>query len=139
MSRTKPFPHQITGVNQICDFEGRALVADEMGLGKSFESLLYSEIEDLQPIVIVCPASIKWNWQHECATHIGIRAEVLEGTKPPKGKLLTSPQIVIINPDILKAWFRFLRNLKPRLIIWDECHYFSNPRAQRSKLMKRLC
>jgi SWI/SNF-related matrix-associated actin-dependent regulator of chromatin subfamily A-like protein 1 len=135
---TKPFPYQIKGINKISDFGGRALLADEMGLGKSFQSLMYADLHNQWPVVVVCPASIKWNWERECSIHLNVRAEVLNGTKPPKSQLLESPPVVIINYDILKPWRHFLRRLKPKLIVVDECQYIKSGRALRTKMIRHI-
>jgi SWI/SNF-related matrix-associated actin-dependent regulator of chromatin subfamily A-like protein 1 len=137
---TKPFRYQIKGVNRIGDFGGRALLADEMGLGKSYQSIMYADLNvKHRPIIVICLASLKWNWQHEFAHHFKIRAEVLDGGKPPKGKPVDIPKALIINYDILRKWQKWLKRLKPRLIIIDECHKIKNPKAQRTKATKQIC
>lgn len=139
---TKPRKYQIKGVNKIGDFGGRALLADEMGLGKSFQSLMYAELnkKKARPIIVVCPASLKYNWQDECRKHFNLRAEVLEGRKAPRRRrLLKDPPVTIINYDILGGWLPYLRKQKPGLIITDECHYIKNRKAQRTKHWKKLC
>jgi SWI/SNF-related matrix-associated actin-dependent regulator 1 of chromatin subfamily A len=65
---------------------------------------------------------------------------VLEGTKPPKGRLVSSiPPIVILNYDILKHWLPWLKKLKPKMVVLDEVQNISNPSAKRSKAAKQLC
>lgn len=140
MKRTKPHTYQRRGAALIEIFEGRALLADEMGLGKSLQALLWAyRNPHVRPIVIVCPATIKINWQRECSMHFGLRAEVLEGRRIPDRGLRTSQQILIINYDILEAWLPTLRSMKPQLIIVDECHYIGNRSAKRTKAVRKLC
>ena len=137
---TKPYPYQVEGVNRIADFNGRALLADEMGLGKSFQALMYAELKrKARPVVVVCPASLKWNWQHECYIHIKSRAEIAEGRKAPRGRRLVVPPILIINYDILTSWLRCLDRIDPQLVIIDEPHYIKNRKAKRTKAVKKLC
>lgn len=137
---TKPFPYQKEGALLIEQFGGRALLADTMGLGKSLTSLLWAHRNpDVRPIVIVCPASLKFNWEREASRHFGMSAEILNGTKPTKLGLTASHQIVIINYDILHCWLPFLKALKPKLIICDEVHYAKSLRSRRTKALHRLC
>ena len=45
----------------------RAFLADEQGLGKTVEALAALEADDAYPAIVVCPASLKLNWQREAA------------------------------------------------------------------------
>lgn len=136
---TTPYPYQLEGVEVLERFKGRSLLADEMGLGKSFETLLYMQRNpDVLPAVIVCPASLKYNWEREATIHIGRRAVVLEGTKPSRGGFHQRHGIIVLNYDILHAWVDVLEKLKPQLIIFDECQYLSSPGARRTKAARLL-
>ena len=138
---TVPFQFQTEAVKQVEAWDGKALLAHEMGLGKSFMSLLYLQRnrEDCLPAVIVCPASLKWNWERECKVHIGLRAEVLEGTKPPKWGFPRKRDLIVLNYDILKFWLEPLLALRPKLIILDEVQMISNRGSQRAKAARVLC
>ncbi len=94
---------------------------------------------DIRPVIIVCPASLKWQWQSEARKHFGMRAEVLETRKPPTHGLISRHSILIINYDILAWWVPYLRELKAQLIIADEVHFASNRGAKRSKALRKLC
>lgn len=139
---TKPYQFQKDAACRIEKFGGRCLVAGEMGVGKSLLCLLwaYRSEEQALPIVVVCPATLKHNWRREMARHFDWYSEVLEGTKASSltdGAIV--PSRVIINYDILGAWLPHLIDLKPGLVILDECHYLINPRARRTKAVQRLC
>lgn len=132
----KMFPYQGEGVWFIDENDGRALIADEMGLGKTLQALAWLQLHPEHRVaIIVVPASLKLNWQRE-ADHwmSNPKTEVLSGTKTfrPKGK------IIIINYDILPAWLETLKKLKPKVVIFDECHYFKSNKAQRTKAVKKL-
>lgn len=136
---SKPFAYQRECALLIESFGGRALLAMDMGTGKTLTSLLWAKWNpQARPIVIVCPASLKWNWQKECRLHFGWHAEVLEGRKPRKlDKKLTD--IWILNYDILSDWLEALKELEPQLVILDESVAIKERRAQRSKAAKNLC
>lgn len=139
--RTKPFDFQLKALEKIEDFDGRALVAMEMRLGKSLVSLMYAaRHKAMRPIVVVCPASIKWNWEFEAIKHFGLRCEILEGMTPDAHERMWTPDTVwIINYDILGPWLPFLRGLGPQLVVIDESQMLRSRKTQRTKNVRKLC
>lgn len=131
------FAFQRQGVEQLKAWNGRALLAYDPGLGKTPTSLTYLNETQSWPAVIVCPASVKWQWQREAEDWIGVKALVLEGKKaapPTQGR----PRMVIINYDILKDWLPWLLSIKPKAIVADECHALKNRTSIRSKASRKL-
>jgi len=57
------YSFQLKGV-EFLQMHDKALLADDMGLGKTFQSLLAL---DGEPTIVVCPASLKFNWAKEIA------------------------------------------------------------------------
>lgn len=140
MPNTKPYPFQKECAFQIERFGGRPLVAADPGLGKSLISLLWARWNpDIRPIVIVCPASLKWNWEDQAYMHFGERCVILSTTKASVDQTKTSYKIIIINYDILKPWMSVLQNLDPQLVIIDECHYLINRNSLRTRMVRKLC
>ncbi len=135
-------PYQLKAVRKIEHFNGRALLADEMGLGKSIEALLWiKKHPKRKPIVVVCPASLKWMWEDFAHHILKTRCEVLNGRTPPKmrKKLLESNHpFIIINYEILSDWKKYLKKLKPKIIIIDEIHYIKNHKAKRTRAIRSL-
>jgi SWI/SNF-related matrix-associated actin-dependent regulator 1 of chromatin subfamily A len=136
---TNPYPFQSAGVDLLEKFGYRALLADEMGLGKSIQALLAMRRAAARPCVIVCPAGLKYHWEAEAALHCNLRAEVLNGTRPPKQRLARPHPLVIINYDILGPWMKFLKRLDPVMVLLDEVHYAKNRAAGRTKNVQYLC
>lgn|SRR3990167_283462 len=136
------FPYQEESIQEIDHFGGRALLALSMGLGKTIISLKWLERHPLEayPALVVCPASIKYNWAYEALHHLGIRADICEGQKPPSGGkgFHTKSKLTIINRDILKFWVPHLRKMKFQTIVIDESQSFGNPRSQRTKALKEI-
>lgn len=139
--RTRLYPFQKEGVLQIEAFDGRCLLADDMGLGKTIQTLTFLRRNpESLPAAVVCPAALKWNWEREAKVHIGMPAEVLEGTKPPKRKRwIARHPLVILNYDILGPWLPYLKSLGLRTVVVEEAHYCKSRSAQRSKNTKELC
>jgi SWI/SNF-related matrix-associated actin-dependent regulator 1 of chromatin subfamily A len=155
------YPFQRIGV-QFALKAGNTLVADEMGLGKTVQALSYLRVTGRFPAVIVCPASLKRNWQREFKKWLpGKTVAVLDGkVVAPLKWFDQSPAFdaVILNYDILAKWLPYLvdylggklqfddRN-PPRqipfdggsgVLILDECHKVKNPKAQRTHNVEKL-
>lgn len=136
--KRKPYKFQLEDARQMAKMGGRVLLSSEMGTGKSLTALLYAKNHpDLRPLLIVCPASLKWNWAHEVSMGLGERYEILEGRKARKQGLLKH-RILIINYDILKDWLPYLLELNIKLLIEDEAHFCASPKTQRTKAVRVL-
>jgi len=136
----KLYPYQEEGVKKIEKFNGIALLADDMGLGKTAQALKYIyDHPELRPVIIVCPATLKWVWETQAHQHYGLRATVLSGRKKPKTGLREQIPILIINYDILDAWKDYLIGLNPKIVVADEAHYIKTSNTRRTKALKALC
>ena len=130
------FPFQKEGVAFVEKRNGRALIADEMGLGKTIQAIAWlNKHSECLPAVIVCPASLKLNWEKELQTWSAYNTQVLSGTKPTK---LSTRNIYIINYDVLHSWVTMLQTKSIKALIFDECHLFKNSSAKRTKAVKRI-
>lgn len=140
MPKITPLPYQLECMDEIDDHGGRALLALEMGTGKTLTALWWAArtIPADKTIVVVCPASLKYMWQHE-ARHAGMTGYILEGRRPELPSRVTHPRLVIINYDILADWVDTLRQLRPALVVLDECPAVKSSRAKRTKAVRKLC
>jgi superfamily II DNA or RNA helicase len=92
---------------------------------------------EVKKVLIVCPASLKINWQREIENYTDRSVFIAEGKN-----FSTEHDFVIVNYDILKNFYD-LKNKENSpitqsnfdLIILDEAHYISNPQAARTKLV----
>lgn len=127
------YPFQRAGVEYAVR-QKQIILGDQMGLGKTPSSLAAVHYLKAYPCVVVCPASVKLNWEREIRRWLppGVSAatEVLGGTS---GSLLSSQKIVILNYDILSDWLSSLKHFSPRSLILDESHATKNPKAQRTQ------
>lgn len=155
MKTLKPYAYQRRGIKRIHRFGGRALVADEMGLGKTCQALLYWDryVRPTHPgpLVVVCPAYLKWNWEREVRTWLKLRAYVCEGERPPE--FLPRAKVYVINYDILapkkrkrrrgaarprRSWVGVLRKLKPALVVPDEIQAIKERTSTRTRMVHKL-
>ena len=127
-----PYPFQKEGIAFINQQKGNALIGDDPGLGKTMQAILWMQMNNINNVVIVCPASLKLNWQKEINIWCKKDAEILFGTTPYS----PSNDIVIINYDIISNWIDLLKTKE--LIIIDEAQYIRCD-SERAKVVKRIC
>ena len=117
---TELFNHQKTGIEFLKNAK-KAILADSMGLGKTRQAIIAAK-ESTGGAVVICPASLKINWQREInLIYPTDKVTVVQGSKEPKER---DVPWIIINYDILKKqpWlYEDLRRLKT--LILDEAHY----------------
>ncbi len=112
----------------------RCLIADEMGLGKTVETIATLETMGAFPAIIVCPASLKLNWQREFAAWLPHRTlRVVDGSAPP-----ATEDVTIINYDILAKHVDALRARHPAAVVFDEGHLLKTAKCQRTLAAKKL-
>lgn len=128
------YDHQTEAVNAVKNGHNRLYLGWEPGLGKSLGSLVSAEIDRAYPLVIVCPAVVKINWQREVKNWLGREAQILSGRKP--GEI--TEDIVIINYDVLPSWESTLIALNPQGLILDEVHYAKNGDSKRTKAARKI-
>jgi len=105
----------------------KVLLGDEMGLGKSLQAITTVDIADAYPCLIVCPSSLKYNWQDEIGKATDRSVQFLNNINP------TDKHFYIINYESLHKHMPFLKELGLKSIIFDESHYLKNGDAKRTK------
>ena len=124
--------------------KGKGMLNHEMGLGKSAIALTnrkrYGPFK--RPIVVVCYAILKWNWQDECRKW-GFDKSVILSTRTPPDTLPSkqakrSATVYIVNYDILPDWLDWIKALEPGMIIIDESHAIKSRTTKRYKAVKKL-
>jgi len=127
-------PFQRAGVRYVLDAR-RTFLADEQGLGKTVQALAALEADGAFPAVVVCPASLKLNWQREAERWLPHRTRtVVSG----RGGVAAGADITILNYEIVEAHSDRLRRGRPRALVVDESHLVKNPRAKRTRAVRRL-
>ena len=131
-----PLNHQKEAIEKLVGSR-RFILADDMGLGKTTATIIAALETGVKKILIICPASLKINWQREIENYTDRSVFICEGKKFP-----TDQEFVIINYDILKNFYdpkvkekSLIENYGFDLVIMDEAHMVSNPQAQRTKII----
>ena len=135
-----PMEHQKEAIQKLVGNK-KFILADDMGLGKTTSTIISALETGAKKILIVCPASLKINWQREIENYSDRSVYISEGKK-----FSNEHDFVIINYDILKNFHDpkkkddsiILKN-NFDLVIMDEAHMISNPQAQRTKIVNDLC
>ena len=120
------YPHQVQAVQWLSQ-RPKAILALDMGLGKTGVSSLDLSV----PALVVCPASLKLNWQAELKMwRPELSVQVVRSPKDP----IKGLDVTIVNYDILGK----LDLPRPVTLIVDEAHYIKNYKAKRTKLLMSL-
>jgi SWI/SNF-related matrix-associated actin-dependent regulator 1 of chromatin subfamily A len=113
----------------------RTFLADEQGLGKTVEALATVEADDAYPTVVVCPASLKLNWEREIERWLPHRSvAIIQGRAP----VPPTAEITILNYEIVASHRETLARMRPRALVVDESHLCKNPQAKRTQAVRRL-
>jgi SWI/SNF-related matrix-associated actin-dependent regulator 1 of chromatin subfamily A len=134
-----PLNHQKEAIEKLAGSK-RFILADDMGLGKTTSTIIAAIETGAKRILIICPASLKINWQREIENYTDRSVYIAEGKN-----FSTEHDFVIVNYDILKNFYDIKKNeetliyqFNPDLIIIDEAHYIQNGQAQRTKLVNHF-
>lgn len=114
------------------------ILADDMGLGKTATAINTVASLSAYPCLVVCPASVKYNWAREIYNWTGDSSIVLGGrTVYP----VCASNFYIINYDVLDAWADRLQEIGFKYVVFDECHYIRNynKRTRASVSIARKC
>ena len=130
-----PMEHQKEAIEKLVRNK-KFILADDMGLGKTTSTIIAALETGAKKVLIVCPASLKINWQREIANYSDRSIYIAEGKK-----FSDEHDFVIVNYDILKNFHDIKEKDKSEimkinfdLVIMDEAHMISNPQAQRTKI-----
>jgi len=134
-SHRPPLEHQKEAIKSLVENK-KFILADDMGLGKTTSTIIAALETGAKKVLIICPASLKINWQREIENYSNKPTSIIEGKKWEDG------DFIIINYDIIKNFHdekkksdSVLLKTKFDLVIIDEAHYIQNKQAQRTKLI----
>ncbi|MFN5023913.1 MAG: DEAD/DEAH box helicase [Chitinophagaceae bacterium] len=135
-SHRPPLEHQRIAIESLVGSK-RYILADDMGLGKTTSTIIAALETDAKKILIICPATLKINWQREIENYSDRPVYICEGKN-----FSTEHDFVIINYDIIKNFYdlkdkenSLITKCNFDLVIIDEAHYIQNAQAQRTKLI----
>ncbi len=136
-------PYQCQGMLHLA-FGERALLADEMGLGKTIQAIAACELlrrrRGIARVLVVCPASLKGEWEEQIARFSGAATLLVAGPRPKRlidyarpdfFTVVNYEQVVIDAPDINRL-------VKPDVVILDEAQRIKNWPTKTARMVKTL-
>lgn len=122
---------------------GRVLIGDEMGLGKTIQAIAAAEILarhfGVSRVLVICPTSLKYQWQSEIARFSGRDARVLTGGRANRQKEYAADDFCkITNYEKLKADLDLIAEWEPELVIVDEAQRVKNWNTIAARALKRI-
>ncbi|WP_045514890.1 DEAD/DEAH box helicase [Neobacillus niacini] len=124
------------------------ILADDMGLGKTLQSITYilSELPFIRknklPILIVCPASLTYNWLSEIKKFApGMQAVIIDGGKSERTaqqKQTVDKDVVITSYPLLRKDIEWYEKQAYHTVFFDEAQAFKNPITQTARAVKRI-
>lgn len=121
------FPYQKEGRDWLAERKV-ALLADEPGLGKSAQAIAACDANDLQKILVICPASLRGNWAREFSK-FQRKTRSLDAVF---GKLPAGADVTIVSYEYATRDPGALAGAYEALIL-DESHYLKSPKAKRTQ------
>ena len=154
--RVEPYPYQREGI--LFGLEKRRLIiGDEPGLGKTLQSIGIADCANAYPCLVICPASLKINWQREFEKFTDKKALVLDNSTRTTWPYLLQMgmyQIAIVNYESLRKYFVWdikangsfrLKDVvfcpeinRFRSVIIEESHRVKDPGAQQTIFTKGI-
>jgi SWI/SNF-related matrix-associated actin-dependent regulator 1 of chromatin subfamily A len=138
-SHRPPLNHQKEAIQKLAENK-KYILADDMGLGKTTSTIIAALECEAKKVLIICPASLKINWQREIENYSKRSVYICEGKNFSK-----EHDFVIINYDIIKNFHDTKRKDESQiidagfdLVVVDEAHYIKNAQAQRTKLINDI-
>ncbi|MBN9518998.1 DEAD/DEAH box helicase [bacterium] len=122
---------------------GRSILGDDMGLGKTVQTLAAVELlareRGIRRVLVVAPASVKYQWETEIRRFTSRPVQVIEGLPDARKELYAQPTFyrlvnyeqVVRDRDALNDW-------KPDLVVLDEAQRIKNWEAKTTREVKKL-
>lgn len=128
--------YQQDGVDRIVS-QTNTLIADEPGLGKTIQVLAYIDQNNVNKTLIVCPSSLKLNWENEIGEWIKTKKLNINVISKGTDTLKDDDNIIIVSYNLVGT-IKGLNSLYFDLLVCDESHYLRSPKAKRSKIILGL-
>lgn len=122
---------------------GRAILGDDMGLGKTVQAIAAAELlarmRGIERVLVVSPASVKYQWADEIAKFSSRSVRVVDGDQPERLLQYRQPAFfLLVNYEQVTRDLDALNEVRPDYVILDEAQRIKNWEAKTSKAVKKL-
>jgi superfamily II DNA or RNA helicase len=122
---------------------GRSLIGDEMGLGKTIQAIAAAEIMarhfGVERVLVVCPTSLKHQWEREIQRFTDRDVTVVGGSKPRRNEQFTAESFYkVMNYDTVHRDLSEIRHWSPELVILDEAQRIKNWQTRAANSVKQI-
>jgi superfamily II DNA or RNA helicase len=140
--RVPLYPYQLRGA-LFAACRGRCILGDDMGLGKTVQTLAAAELlareRGSERVLVVAPASVKYQWETEIRKFTGRAVQVVEGSTAQRRALYRQPTFYrLVNYELAVRDLDELNTWQPDLIVLDEAQRIKNWEARTTRAIKRL-
>jgi superfamily II DNA or RNA helicase len=140
--KARLYPYQAEGA-LFAARAGRCLIGDEMGLGKTVQAIAALELFvrhfGAERALIVCPTSLKYQWQRELARFGGREAQVIGGVQAARLEQYgASGTCKVVNYDVLDQDLEAIQRFAPDVVIVDEAQRIKNWNTVAARALKRI-
>lgn len=142
-----PYEFQQQGISFLAHV-GSAILGDDMGLGKTLQTIGAAHIlwkqGKIKKILVICPASLKFQWSKEIEKFLGHGNIVIDGTTKKKKEesfqqFITGDCLIgIINYELVRTMKDEMVKHHYDVIIADEAHRLKNRASQTYKAVAAL-
>ncbi|MBV8552282.1 MAG: DEAD/DEAH box helicase [Acidobacteriaceae bacterium] len=136
------YPYQAHGaIFAAC--RGRVILADDMGLGKTIQTIAAAELlrrkRAIQRVLVVAPASVKYQWKSEIEKFSDLSAQVIDGLLPVRRKLYAAPAFFNLSSyEVVLKDIEYMHAMQPDLIVLDEAQRIRNWTTATARTIKQL-
>lgn len=141
--KARLLPYQREGV-LFAATAGRSLIADDMGLGKTIQAIATAEMlarhAGLERVLVICPTSLKSQWQQEIARFGDRSAAIIQGQTHQRDDLYRRDPAFfkIANYDVVHRDLDAIAAWSPDLVILDEAQRIKNWQTRAARAVKRI-
>ncbi len=130
-------------LNHLCDNHFGALLADEMGLGKTVQVIAFlASRKGSGRTLIVCPASLIYNWHHEIKRFApNLNPVMVVGNFDVRKRIIESSKeddVLITSYDLQKRDIEIYEKLSFFCEVVDEAQFIKNANTQASVGVKAM-